>query len=73
MSQLLDKADLLSVELSRTKKLVNLMEMKLKSQAPLCSQRPIMAIKFQNIVDQTYQVVLQLSLAILKKKKKPKT
>ena len=39
VSQLLDKVDLLPVELSRTKKLMSLMEIKPKSQAPLSPQR----------------------------------
>lgn len=54
MSQLLDKVNLLSVELSKTKKPVSpsFMEMNPKSQAPSCPQRPIMAIEFQHTVDQ---------------------
>lgn len=54
MSQLLDKVDLLSLELSKTRKLVgpSFMEMNPKSQTPSCPQRPIMAIEFQHTVGQ---------------------
>ena len=72
MSQLLDKVDLLSVELSRTKKLVSPMEIKPKSQARLYPQRPNMAIKFQHIVDQNLLRDVPVISCCIKKKKKKK-